>query len=121
VTAPIWACLLRQAANRTAGRTADTWRGQASLHPGCYRCPQGLELAAAVPGAELVTWRGAGPGGRFERGKPHADAQAAARKRLQLVGLLEPVPFIDQAPAEEPESRRPAAMQIPLDGPILDI
>jgi hypothetical protein len=94
-TAPIWTCFLRQAQNRTAGRTADSWRGQAALHPSCYRCPQGAELLAAVPGGELVTYRGAGPGGRFEKGRPLAGEQAAARKRLQLVGLLESVRTID--------------------------
>lgn len=93
-TIPVKCCVLRQSANRR-GRTADAWRGQAAMFPSCAGCPQGIELQNTMVDAATLVWRGAGPGGRFDRGRPHADGQAAARKRLQLVGALDPVPTCD--------------------------
>jgi hypothetical protein len=68
------------------------------MFPSCYACPQGLELQTTAVDASSIAWRGAGQGGRFDRGQSHADAQWAARRRLQLVGLLDEVPSVDHPP-----------------------
>jgi hypothetical protein len=97
-------CLLRQAVSRRQ-RTQDTCRGQGSMFPSCTdKCEQGAAIRASVPGADRVRWRGAGPGGRFDRGRGHAQDQMAARRRLELVGLLDEVSSIDALIATE-ESR----------------
>lgn len=96
-------CLVRQAISRRQ-RTADTWRGQAATFPTCTAtCIQGAEIRRAAGGAS-VAWRGAGAGGRSTRERSGRWHQAAARRRLQLVGLLDPVPTIDchHDPCEDP-------------------
>jgi hypothetical protein len=56
----------------------------------------------AVPGAEGLMWRGAGRGWlrRFEasRAGRAREAQEAARKRLEAVGLLDVPPCLDDPP-----------------------
>jgi hypothetical protein len=97
---PARVCLLRQAVSRRQ-RTQDTCRGQGSMFPSCTdKCEQGAAIRAAVPGADRVRWRGAGPGGRFDRGRDRAAGQMAARRRLELVGLLDLPPSIDAPPRD---------------------
>jgi len=56
-------------------------------------------------GAEAVRWRGAGPGGRFDRGGPGARDQMEARRALARVGLLGEVPTCDGQPEAQPAAR----------------
>ncbi len=88
-----------------AHRTSDAERGQCGDFPSCYtsRCAQGraVRLALEARGAHLE-WRGAGPNGRFSRGRGDAERQYAARVALERVGLLDAVPTCD-APAAELE------------------
>jgi hypothetical protein len=41
-------------------------RGQGGEHPSCdSKCPQGRAIRDALDPKRRITWRGAGPGGRF--------------------------------------------------------
>lgn len=100
-TVPARCCILRQAVART-GRTLQASRGQGTTFPSCDGCRQGAKIRAAIDGADRITWRGAGPGHRFER-EGIACAQLAARRRLELVGALGPVPTIDTPAAPDPQ------------------
>jgi hypothetical protein len=64
----------------------------------------GAKVRRTVEGANLVTWRGAGPGARFDRGRTGAALQVAARRRLRVVGLLDPVRTMDEPPDEADEA-----------------
>ncbi len=81
-TLSVRACLLRQEGARR-GRTKQKNRGQGSLYPSCFGCPQGARLAASTPGADRLKWRAAGRGwlARFERGREgrRREAQELAR------------------------------------------
>jgi hypothetical protein len=96
-------CVLRQLAT-DAQRTTQKSRGQGTDHPSCLSstCTQGRAVREALEGAGL-TWRGAGPGGRFERLAEDVAKQEAARRRLRETGLLDEAPSMDQPPAEEDE------------------
>lgn len=111
---PVRCCLVRQATIRRQ-RTKDTWRGQGTIFPSCDGCTQGAAIRAAV--GVLVTWRGRGPGGRFDRGRDPARrgiaAQRAARARLRVVGLLDIVPCLDEPPPGEPDEGEAAALATP--------
>lgn len=69
------------------------------MFPSCDGCPDGAKVARDLADAGL-SWRGRGPGGRFDRGISGGErmwaAQMAARHRLACVGLLEPVPSEDE-------------------------
>lgn len=92
-------CALRQSASDKQ-RTRDTWRGEAGEYPSCVtsRCAQGREVRAAVEAAGQVSWKGAGPGGRFCRDRHNLKAQHQARQRLARIGALDAVPTIDREP-----------------------
>jgi hypothetical protein len=100
-TIPVRCCLLRQArgvrerTKQTTSRSSVGRRCQGTSFPSCDGCRQGAALAARF-GA--LTWCGGGPGGRFER-SGHLATQWAARRRLQRVGLLEPVRSLYDGPA----------------------
>lgn len=108
-------CVVRQAVSR-AQRTHQGSRGQASDYPSCTeRCAQGRGVREAVGGD--VTWRGSGPGGRFDGGRRGGMlAMLAGRERLRLVGLLDPVPTCDAAPqpVEPPEPDDVEGAGLPL-------
>lgn len=97
-------CVARQQASDLQ-RTKDTWRGEASNYPHCVteKCAQGRGVREALAPAERPSWRGAGPGGRFERSRRDVEDLARARDRQRRAGLLEGVPTIDgpDDPAEE--------------------
>lgn len=97
---PARICVARQAAS-DAQRTRDTWRGQGFDYPLCVseRCAQGRAIRAALDPTHAVRWRGAGPNGRFDRGRSDAVEQYEARQRLAAVGLLDEVPTVDAEPA----------------------
>lgn len=115
---PVRCCLLRQAASRRSV-TRDTWRGTSPTFPTCTAsCAQGAAIRAKVPGADLVNWRGAGPGQRFDRGRSGAEGQAEARRLRRLTGLLDLVPSIDAPPNGDWE---PTPVTRPLDITALDI
>ena len=108
-TLRVGCCLLRQAVSRRQ-RTTQISRGVGGDFPSCSdACAQGAEIRRAV--ALSVSWRGHGPGGRFEGGPARGTlrAQLEARWRLQVVGLLEPVPSMDEPPAEEPKGEEDSA------------
>jgi hypothetical protein len=86
---PVRTCLLRQSCCGRQ-RTQQTTRGQGTYFPSCDGCAQGAAVRAEH-GA--LDWRGAGPGGRFDRSR---FGQIAARRRLERVGLLDAVPSIDE-------------------------
>lgn len=96
-------CVARQKASDIQ-RTKDTWRGEASAYPHCVteKCAQGRGVRAALDPAAQVAWRGAGPGGRFERSRRDVEDVARARARQRATGLLDEVPSID-GPAEPAE------------------
>ena len=79
------ACVLRQRAC-DRGVTKDTWRGTAARFPSCAACSQGLaireQLEDQIPPRE-------------PRPLEAPPAQLAARRRLRLVGLLDPVATMD--------------------------
>ncbi|WP_242344017.1 hypothetical protein [Anaeromyxobacter terrae] len=93
-------CVLRQLV-AASGRTRQTSRGQGPLYPSCDGCPQGVEVRAAAEGAAALRWRGAGPGGRFAREREDGAAQEAARRRLELAGMLDDAPTLDAPPMED--------------------
>jgi hypothetical protein len=67
---PACVCIARQAKSDIQ-RTQQTSRGQGTDHPSCdsRTCEQGRRIREALDPASGVTWKGAGPGGRFERGR----------------------------------------------------
>lgn len=89
-------CVARQMASDVQ-RTKDTWRGEASAYPHCVtdRCAQGRGVRAALDPSAGVTWRGAGPGKRFEASRRDVEAVARARARQRAEGLLDEAPTID--------------------------
>lgn len=93
-------CVTRQLASQVQ-RTKDTWRGEASSYPTCVteRCAQGRGIREALDPAAGVSWRGCGPGGRFEPAKRGGEGVARAKARLGAVGLLDNVSTCD-GPAE---------------------
>lgn len=95
---PAHVCVTRQRVTDVQ-RTQQTSRGQGSDYPHCdsRSCEQGRRIREALDPAGLIRWRGAGPGGRFERPVKDAAAQAAAKARMAKVGLLEDAPTIDSA------------------------
>lgn len=106
-------CVARQAASDSQ-RTRDTWRGQGFDYPNCVteRCAQGRAVRDALDPTRLMRWRGAGPGGRFDRGRKDAPQQYEARVRLERVGLLDAVPTVDAEPvAVEPDGDGEARSQ----------
>jgi hypothetical protein len=97
---PARVCLVRQAVSRRQ-RTTQGSRGQGGSFPLCTeRCPLGALIRAIVPGAAAITWRGCGPGGRFDRAADDLAQQEAARSRLRIVGLLDVVPCLDDLPPD---------------------
>ncbi len=98
---PARCCVLRQLVSDRQ-TTRDTWRGNASDHPSCTdRCAQGVAIRAALEGQAPSGWRGAGPGHRFVRARDDAEAQYRARVQQERLGLLAPVPTLDQPPAQD--------------------
>jgi hypothetical protein len=93
-------CVARQQATDIQ-RTRQTSRGQGTDYPSCdtRRCAQGRGIREALDRRESVTWKGAGPGGRFERLAKDVAKQEAARRRLRETGLLDEAPSMDQPPA----------------------
>jgi hypothetical protein len=89
-------CVARQKASDIQ-KTKDTWRGEASSYPHCVteKCAQGRGVRTALDPAAQVDWRGAGPGGRFERSRRDVESVAAARAAQRAVGLLDAPPTID--------------------------
>jgi hypothetical protein len=67
---PACVCIARQAKSDVQ-RTQQTSRGQGTDHPSCdsRTCEQGRRIREALDPDSSVTWKGAGPGGRFERGR----------------------------------------------------
>jgi hypothetical protein len=96
---PAHVCVARQLASECQ-RTKDTWRGEASAYPSCVteRCAQGRGIREALDPDASVKFRGAGPGGRFERGRKDVAKQHAAKARLRAKGLLEDVRVLDVDP-----------------------
>lgn len=91
-------CITRQAVSERQ-RTQQTSRGQGTDFPSCTtgRCRQGTKIRKRLDPDRLITWRGAGPGARFER---LGRLEGTTYQRLRLSGALEPVPTIDEpAPA----------------------
>ena len=101
-TIPVRLCVLRQVANQRNG-TRDTWRGQGAKFPSCTpACHQGREVRANAVGEGKITWEGRGPGHMFEPGRRGGIAeQLVARQRLARLGLLSPIPSMDEPPPEE--------------------
>jgi hypothetical protein len=101
---PAHICVARQVAS-DAQRTTDLERGQASDYPHCVtaRCAQGRGIREALDPTCRPTWRGAGPNGRFDRGRHDAPEQREAYQRKAAVGLVDAVPSIDEEPPEEGE------------------
>jgi hypothetical protein len=92
-------CVARQAAT-DANRNQDRSKGQGSPYPLCdtLRCIQGRAIRDAIDPTRVVTWRGAGPGGRFERQRSDLGQQHVARVRLMVTGMLDEVPSVDNGP-----------------------
>lgn len=94
-------CVRRQV-KTDVQRTQQTSRGQGTDHPHCdsRTCDQGRTIRAALDPDAIVQWRGAGPGGRFdrERSRGVTSVQEAARAQLERVGLLRDVPTVDGCP-----------------------
>ena len=91
VTLAVGVCLARQPRPGDGARTQDTWRGQGAIFPSCAACPQGRLIRAAVDPDALVQLRG--PGERRNR-----FVEVAARRWLERVGLLDPVPSRNEPP-----------------------
>lgn len=79
---PVRECVARQA-RTDAQRTTQASRGQGTDYPHCdsRKCEQGRAIREAVDPSSSVTWKGAGPGGRFERGR----ANTITIKRSDIV------------------------------------
>lgn len=86
-------CALRQAVTERQ-RTLQASRGQGTEYPHCdtLKCAQGRGIREALGPGVNVTWHGAGPGGRFERGQPGRGAQVAREHSR--------VPTLDEPPRE---------------------
>lgn len=79
-------CVMRQLVSQVQ-RTRDGWRGQASEYPSCVTetCAQGRGVREALDPGAGISFRGVGPGGRFQaerrwsRAKPKGAARAEER------------------------------------------
>jgi hypothetical protein len=102
---PVHVCVARQAASDAQANRTNRERGQASDYPSCVTslCATGRAMREALDPHGVIRWRGAGPNGRFERGRRDAREQRAAFTRLQARGLLAPVPSLDEPPADDDE------------------
>jgi hypothetical protein len=104
---PARVCVLRQQACDHAG-TQQGYRGQASDFPGCETrsCTQGRavrkKLERLVQLGRPRGWTGSGFG-MCPASPASVIAQRAARRRLQLVGLLDVPPSMDDPPREPAE------------------
>lgn len=92
-TVPARCCVKRQLIAAT-GRTKQLNRGQGTMYPSCDGCAFGEAIRDALDPERRLSWRGSGPGHRFERER-RWDGQQAARERLEAAGRLDPVPTID--------------------------
>lgn len=94
-------CVVRQIATDVQ-RTTQASRGQGTIHPSCdsRKCAQGRGNREALDREADVTWRGRGPGKRWDRGGSKGACQLAARSRLAAVGMLDSPPSLDEPPEE---------------------
>jgi hypothetical protein len=101
-TIPACRCVARQLASDVQRPTKDTWRGKASDYPHCVTslCAQGRGVREALDPGSHVTWRGAGPGGRFDSGRRYTISMAMAKAKQEAQGMLEDVPTCDMQARE---------------------
>ncbi len=92
-------CVARQLASEKQ-RTKDSWRGEGGDFPHCVteKCAQGRGLREALAPGVKVSWLGAGPGKRFDRGRKGRALQIAAQIRQRRIGLLDRVRVLDLDP-----------------------
>jgi hypothetical protein len=102
---PARCCALRQKAARVQV-TKDRHRGTASEFPSCLRCAEGRAIREALGASVDVGAVGGARGGfhrQARRSQAAREAQAVARRRLELVGALDVPPCLDEPPAGEPD------------------
>jgi hypothetical protein len=96
---PMGTCVRRQARSDRQLRTTQTWRGDGLDFPFCVttRCELGRQVRGALDPDTTWSWRGAGPGGRFEGSRPAREKrlQLAARDHLLAEGALDAPRSID--------------------------
>jgi hypothetical protein len=108
-------CIVRQLVTdrqrpKAATRSSSGRRCTVSEFPACdsRTCGPGRAIREALDPENGQTWRGSGPGGRFERGasggQRNVAAQREARRRLRVVGLLDVPPSLDEPPEDEGEA-----------------
>jgi hypothetical protein len=102
---PVHVCIARQAASDAQANRTNRERGCVSDYPSCVTalCEVGRHIREAVDPLAMIRWRGAGPNGRFDRGRRDVEAQYRARERLSREGRLSSVPSLDEPPADEGE------------------
>lgn len=92
-------CLARQCVSDAQHRSTQRWRGEGLSFPTCVseRCAAGRRVREALDPERTATWRGEGPGGRFEPSRRSGEktAQLAARAKLLAEGMLDEVPTVD--------------------------